>query len=133
MSKILEKALERNFFKNLDDAGAKRLAKKLKESAKDVRNGRMRKFFTSASEYISFEDVYDFLKLQNEYFYEQWAFEKVNALAFLHDEEEIEKAGWNSRKPNQEKLLEWAEKAYPKAKSDIWDVEFEQYLFDRRA
>ena len=134
MSKVLEKALEKDFFRDLDDTGVKRLSKKLKESAKEVRNGRMRKFFTSSSEYInSSEEAYDFIKLQNEYFYEQWAIEKEQAWAFLNDESEVEKAGWNSRKPQPEKLLEWAEKAYPKAKTDIWDVEFEQYLFDRRA
>ena len=131
MSKVLQKAVERKFFKDLNDADIKRFGKKLKESAKDVRNGRLRKFFTSA-EYVSLEDVFDFLSLQNEYFYEKWEEDKKQKWAFLNDESEVEKAGWNSRKPQPEKLMEWAEKAYPKAASDVWDVEFEQYLFDNR-
>ena len=131
MSKVLTQAVTFQFFKGLEDTDIKRLGKKLKESAKDVRNGRLRKFFTSA-EYVSMENITNFLLLQNEYFYEQWAIEKETKLAFFNNESEREKAGWNSRKPQEDKLLVWADNAYPKAKSDVWDVEFEQYLFDNR-
>jgi len=123
-------ARSKDFFREMNTDDIKRLSKKLKESAKEVRNGKQRKFFTSASEYVLSDDVFDFITLQTKYFYEKYNKVKQDSLAFLYNDEEAEKAGWNSRKPNEKKLLEWADKAYPSAKSDIWDVEFEQILFD---
>jgi uncharacterized protein YbbC (DUF1343 family) len=126
-----DRELKEQIILGYSEEDIKRLKKKLKETAKDVRNGRLRKFFTSA-EYISQEKIYQFLKLQNEYFYEQFEKEKERATKFLNNEEELINAGWLSRKPQENKLLEWAEKAYPSVNPDKWDLEFEQKLFDER-
>jgi len=128
MSKTLELAKEKDFFRNLNESDFKRLGKKLKENLKDVRNGRQRKFFTSA-EYVEQEDLFIFLELENKYFYEKYNEGKKLAWLFLNNEEEVKKAGWYDRKPQESKLMAWSDKAYFSAKPDLWDVEFEQELF----
>ena len=75
-------ARSKNFFSHLSDDDIKRLSKKLKESAKDVRNGRQRKFFTSASEYVLEDDVFDFITLQTKYFYETYNQVKQDSFSF---------------------------------------------------
>lgn len=127
----LDLAVEKDFFRNLNETELKRLGKKLKENLKDVRNGRQRKFFTSA-EYINSDDLFEFLTLQNKYFYEKYNEGKAEAWNFLNNEEEVIKAGWYTKKPQEAKLSVWADKAYFSAKPDLWDVEFEQTLLTCR-
>jgi hypothetical protein len=123
----LDLAKEKDFFRNLNEADIKRLTKKLKENLKDIRNGRLRKFFTSA-EYVEDSDIFDFLQLQNKYFYERYTEGKEKAWKFLNNEDETIKAGWYDKKPQEAKLMLWADQAYFSANPDLWDVEFEQAL-----
>jgi hypothetical protein len=107
----------------------KRASKKLKEELKNTRNGKQRKFFLS-KEYVPGEKVFDFLTEEANSTLNKIKEVREQAWLFINDEKEIEKAGWYTKKPNEAKLLEWADKAYPNIKIDMFDVLFEQEVVE---
>jgi hypothetical protein len=82
----------------------KKAMKKLEKEEKAVRKGSMRKYFFSA-EYVSTEEVFEYLKLQTEYARQKLVKEKAECMTFLMNEEEARKAGWHDRKQDPQKLL----------------------------
>jgi len=101
----------------------KRVQKKIKENFKNTRNDRPKKFFLSA-EYIPQKYIYDYMKEEHQYTLNIIKEIKDNCLIFLYDDIEAKNYGWYSKKPIQEKLIEWANKAYPK-------IEFEEIVMKR--
>jgi len=145
-----------NFLEHNEVNDFKRMLKKLKDADKDVRNGRKRSFYLT-TEYIKDEDLFDFLQLQNKFFYLKRDLEVQTSLNYLYDdafavdngfyeESKLEalksdlinefgqKAGIKALKklaPEQtpEQLKAWCDKAYPSITDDVWDLEFEKEVF----
>jgi len=117
----------KNYLKSCTEEELQRIEKKLQQEENSVKKGKQRKFFLGA-EYVGKNDIFEFLKEQNETTLKKIKEERERAWNFLNNEAEARKAGWFDRKQDQKKLLDWAEKAYPKITIDLFDIQFEQIV-----
>ena len=92
-SQVLEK-LNIVFLPELSDKDLKRIKKKLKESRKEIVNGRKKNFFLT--EYVPLNKVVEFSMLQNEYFNVKMIEERKRANDYLFDESNLLKCRFYS-------------------------------------
>jgi len=107
----------------------KDLMKAMNSEEKRAKKGLLRKFYLSA-ENVTMEHIMQFMRNQDKYAQEQLSKEKERCKAFLYNEEERVKYGWDLREKSQDKnkLMEWADKAYPQRNIALYEVEFEKAL-----
>lgn len=79
--------LTTNFLPELSDKDLKRIKKKLKESRKEIVNGRKKNFFLT--EYVPIEYVVQFSMLQNDYFKLKFNEERKSSSDFLYDNDNL--------------------------------------------
>lgn len=109
---------EKNLLKKLMSFSLDETKDILKKIKKDYKNNCL-------SQFLDLNETYEYLKLQTLNFYDNFEKEKKMAYQFLNNEEEAKKAGWYDKKPNEDKLLSWAEKAYPKFDKEKWEKELD--------
>ena len=120
----------KNYLAHCSTSDIKRIQKKLKENGREIRNERPKKFFLSA-EYITQEDVFEYLQEENRYTLQRIKEEKERAWKFLTNKENDIKYGWVSEDPkkhpkqSQEQLDEWTALAYPNINVQAFELEFE--------
>lgn len=131
-SKIVNGDLESGveIAKDLLDLSLEDTKKLLKELEKDLKNtqiGKQKKEFLG--KYLkNCDKSFDFISGLNKYIAVKIQKEKERAWKFLTNKEESEKAGWFSKKPNEESLIKWGERAYPNLTLDYWETEVEVAL-----
>lgn len=93
----------------------------------------LKKVFLSI--HLKLESIDAYFQASEADFYKRLNAENERAWAFLNNEEEAEKAGWNyagSKKSiidaNNIKQIEWCHKAYPEVVEDLWLIDFEKNL-----
>jgi len=90
----LKENLKKEMLGNLSEKDFSRIKKKMKESLKDINNGRRRNFYLS--EYIPIEFVVEFVSIQNKYFDFKFKEEKKRANDFLYNEDKAIEYGFYS-------------------------------------
>ena len=108
---------DKNFILSLFEGSVKDLKKEMKE-----------KEINAAPHFKASSNSYLYLVSLNQYIGYKMKDTKEKGLKFLYNEKEAIKAGWNLRKPNQEKLMAWYEKACPKMEVIFWENEVNKNL-----
>ena len=100
----------------------------LKADLQNVKKGKQRTVFLNSI--LSVDSCYVNELMHATHFKDMFKKTKEKALAFLHNEEEREKAGWNyvgGKKSvlaeNLKKQILWADQAYPNYTYDLWETE----------
>jgi len=103
----------------------KRAMKKLERDLNLNRRGKKREYYLSG-ELINPGNLVEFLQNQNKQTSLDLKDENKKCLEFLYDKNEEEKYGLNARKENKEKMMQWADKAYPKRDIVEFEIQFEK-------
>lgn len=112
------------YFLDLDLDKSKDILKKLEKDLKNVQKTNQRKEFLARELKTALISA-EYITLSNEYIKVKIKEEKERAWKFLNDKEEAEKYGWYSKKPQENLLIEWANKAYADLKLDLWETELD--------